>query len=100
MAGAVGRCAQGAVRRYESVADRPAGAGDGGVKRSLLAFCVIFATSGMGRAMADDICPALTRLLTNPPAGFVALRAEKTSAVWPIWKAKAFLANAVCELRG
>lgn len=70
------------------------------MKRYLLACCAVFATSGMGRAMADEICPALSKLLTNPPAGFVALRAEKTSAVWPIWKAKPFLANAACELRG
>ena len=58
------------------------------------------AGTGMGRAMADEICPALTSLLTNPPAGFVALRGERTSEVWPRWTAKPFLANAVCELRG
>jgi hypothetical protein len=60
----------------------------------------IFAAMGMGRAMADEIGPVLTRLLANPPSGFVALRGEKTSAVWPIWTAKPFLPNAVCELRG
>lgn len=70
------------------------------MKRIWLAFCGILAASGMGRAMADEICPALTNLLTNPPAGFVALRGEKTSEVWPRWTAKPFLANAVCELRG
>lgn len=47
-----------------------------------------------------QICQALTRLLANPPAGFVALREEKTSAVWSTWTAKPFLTNAVCELRG
>ncbi len=70
------------------------------MKRYLLAVCAVFAASGMGRAMADEICPALTKLLTDPPSGFVALRGEKTSAVWPIWKAKAFLTNSACELRG
>jgi hypothetical protein len=70
------------------------------VKKLLIAFSAIFAAVGMGRAMADEICPALTSLLTNPPAGFVALRGEKTSEVWPRWTAKPFLANAVCELRG
>lgn len=50
--------------------------------------------------MADEIGPALTRLLTDPPSGFVALRGEKTSATWPMWKAKPFVPGAACELRG
>ena len=65
-----------------------------------LALSAVFAGLGTGHAMADEICQALSRLLANPPAGFVALREEKTSAVWPIWTAKPFLTNAVCELRG
>lgn len=59
-----------------------------------------FGVFGAGDVMADEICPALKALLASPPAGFVALRGEKTSAVWPIWTAKPFLAEAACELRG
>ena len=50
--------------------------------------------------MADEICPALTALLTDPPAGFVALRGEKTSDTWAKWKAKPLLPKAQCELSG
>lgn len=50
--------------------------------------------------MADEIGPALTRLLTDPPSGFVALRGEKTSTTWSTWKAKPFVPGASCELRG
>lgn len=50
--------------------------------------------------MADEMCPALTALLTDPPAGFVALRGEKTSATWAKWTAKPFLPKAQCDLSG
>ena len=50
--------------------------------------------------MADEICPALTALLTDPPSGFVALRGEKTSETWAKWKAKPLLPNAQCEVSG
>lgn len=60
----------------------------------------IFTLLGASPAMADELSGALGRLLANPPSGFVALRGERTSTVWPKWAAKPFIPNASCELQG
>lgn len=45
-------------------------------------------------ASAEEICPQLSQLLKDPPAGFVAHRGEPVSP--QSWASKPFLANANC----
>jgi hypothetical protein len=47
-------------------------------------------------ASALDICSQLSRLITDPPAGFVAARAEQTSP--QRWASRPFLPNANCAV--
>ena len=51
-------------------------------------------------AAAEGVCNQLRALLDNPPSGFVALRAERASAVWPRWSGKPFLPGSTCEIIG
>ncbi len=47
-------------------------------------------------AAAADICPALTRVLADPPSGFVALRGAPDEPQY--WHSKPFLAGASCTV--
>ena len=65
-----------------------------GQRRRILGivFVGLFASS----ASAEEICPQLSRLIKDPPAGFVSDRAEPISP--QRWASRPFLPNAKCVI--
>ena len=63
-----------------------------GQRRGILG--IVFVGLLASTASAEEICPQLSQLLKDPPAGFVANRGEPISA--QSWASKPFLANANC----
>lgn len=59
----------------------------------VIGFCFVFATSG---AHAADVCGMLTKLLANPPSGFIADRAARIDEKF--WSSQPLLENGDCRI--
>lgn len=68
------------------------------IRHAALSIAVLLMSGSV--ASAQDVCTQLQTLLKDPPAGFVALRGERTSNTWPRWSGKPFLPNSTCEITG
>jgi hypothetical protein len=70
--------------------------GDTRLNRRCGIIAIVFVGLFAPNASALDICPQLSKLIADPPAGFVAARAEPTSP--QRWASRPFLPSASCAV--